>query len=144
MRGFWLIGIALGLSLAARAQTTTDDLFQAIRNNDREALKAPLAAGADVNSRDKRGNTLLMQAAAFKNKATGSTGFDVVTHHYDLGRTGWNSQETILTASNVNSSTFGLLRSVALDDFVDAQPIVLTNQAISGVTGNRTVSVRVS
>jgi ankyrin repeat protein len=65
MRGFGVIGIALCLSITAVAQTTADDLFQAIRNNDVAALKAPLAQGADVNSRDKRDNTLLMQAVAF-------------------------------------------------------------------------------
>jgi hypothetical protein len=83
----------------------------------------------------------LMQVAGFKNKATSPppAGFDVATHHYDVQRTGWNSQETVLTAANVNSSTFGLLRTVPVDDEVDAQPLVLTNQAISGVTGNRTV-----
>jgi hypothetical protein len=64
---------------------------------------------------------------------------DVVTQHYDVQRTGWNSQETVLTASNVNSTTFGLLHSVAVDDEVDAQPLVLTNQSISGAQGNRTV-----
>jgi hypothetical protein len=80
----------------------------------------------------------LMQVASFKNKAV-ATGFDVVTHHYDVQRTGWNSTETVLTAANVNSSTFGLIRSVAVDDQIDAQPLVLTNQPISGVTGNRTV-----
>jgi ankyrin repeat protein len=65
MRGSWLLGMALCLTPTAAAQSTADDLFQAIRNNDLAALKVPLAPGADVNSRDKRDNTLLMQAAAF-------------------------------------------------------------------------------
>jgi ankyrin repeat protein len=65
MREFRPIGIALCLCLAAGSQTTADDLFQAIRNNDLAALKTPLAPGADVNSLDKRDNTLLMQAVAF-------------------------------------------------------------------------------
>jgi hypothetical protein len=73
------------------------------------------------------------------NAAQLPTGTDVVTHHYDVQRTGWNSQETVLTASNVKSATFGLVHSVAVDDQVDAQPLVLTNQPISGVQGNRTV-----
>jgi hypothetical protein len=81
----------------------------------------------------------LMQVAAFRNAGQGPATTDVVTQHYDVQRTGWNSQETILTASNVNSATFGLLHSVAVDDQVDAQPLVLTNQPISGVSGNRTV-----
>lgn len=39
----------------------------------------------------------------------------VATYHYDNFRTGWNSNETILTPSNVNSKTFGLLLLVTLD-----------------------------
>jgi len=65
MRQFWVMGAALSLSLTAGAQSSADDLFQAIRNNGLAALKARLDQGADVNGRDKRGNTLLMQAAAF-------------------------------------------------------------------------------
>ena len=81
----------------------------------------------------------VMQVAAFRNAGQLPAGIDVVTQHYDVQRTGWNSQETVLTASNVKSATFGLLHSVAVDDQVDAQPLLLTNQPISGVPGNRTV-----
>ena len=64
---------------------------------------------------------------------------DVVTQHYDVLRTGWNSQETTLSTTNVKSGSFGLLHSVTIDDQVDGQPLVLANQPISGVLGNRTV-----
>lgn len=49
----------------------------------------------------------------------------VTTYHYDNYRTGWNSNETTLTPTNVNSSTFGLLKSVPLNDQVDAQPLYM-------------------
>jgi hypothetical protein len=78
-------------------------------------------------------------AAAFKNKQA-PAGLDVVTHHYDVKRTGWNSQETILTASNVNSSTFGLLRSVALDDFVDAHPELIGTIRIPAISQPFTIT----
>src|ERR1035437_10604970 len=65
MRGFCLIAVAACLSVMASAQTTADELIQAIRNNDLASLKARLAKGADVNTRDQRGSTLLMHAAAF-------------------------------------------------------------------------------
>jgi hypothetical protein len=81
----------------------------------------------------------VMQVAAFRNAGQLPTGIDVVTQHYDVQRTGWNSRETVLTASNVKSGSFGLLHSVAVGDRVDAQPLVLSNQPISGVSGNRTV-----
>ncbi len=64
MRGFCVISIAACLSAAACAQNTADDLIQAIRKNDLAALKASFAKGAAVDTRDQRGTTLLMHAAA--------------------------------------------------------------------------------
>jgi hypothetical protein len=75
----------------------------------------------------------------------------VTTYHYDNYRTGWNSSETVLTPANVNSSSFGLLLSVKLDDQVDAQPLLVpgvnitagnnqgTHDVVYVVTGNDTV-----
>src|SRR5258708_6877116 len=63
MRGFWVISITMCLSIAACAQSTADQMIQAIRNNDLASLKASLAKGADVNMKDARGSTLLMHAA---------------------------------------------------------------------------------
>ena len=54
----------------------------------------------------------------------------VTTYHYDNNRTGWNSQETVLTPANVASS-FGLLHKVALDDQVDAQPLLVPGVMIT-------------
>jgi hypothetical protein len=53
--------------------------------------------------------------------------FSVTTHHYDTSRTGWNSQESVLTPANVGSSSFGLLHTVTLDQKVNAQPLVVPN-----------------
>ena len=64
MRGFWVISITICLSVAACAQSAADPLIQAIRNNDLTSLKASLAKGTDVNTKDARGSTLLMHAAA--------------------------------------------------------------------------------
>jgi len=58
----------------------------------------------------------------------------VSTYHYDNYRTGWNQNETILTPANVASSSFGMLYNVALDDRVDAQPLVVPGVNIT--TGN--------
>jgi hypothetical protein len=57
---------------------------------------------------------------------------NVVTYHGDTLRTGWNAGETVLTPANVVPSSFGLLHQVPLDEQVDAQPLYLSNQAISG------------
>ena len=58
----------------------------------------------------------------------------VTTYHYDNLRTGWNNNETTLTPNNVKQTTFGILRTVTLDDQVDAQPLFVHNQTIAGAT----------
>ncbi len=61
---------------------------------------------------------------------------DVVTYHYDVGRTGLNANETTLTLANVNSSSFGLLRTFPVDGSVDAQPLYLSSVTIGGQSHN--------
>lgn len=56
----------------------------------------------------------------------------VAAYHNDTLRTGWNKAETTLTAANVGGGTFGLLATAALDSQVDAQPLVIPNQTITG------------
>src|SRR5258707_6175095 len=47
----------------------------------------------------------------------------VATGHYDNFRTGANTNETILTPANVNSSQFGELARLAVDGCIFAQPL---------------------
>ncbi len=72
----------------------------------------------------------------------------ISTYHGDAHRTGWNPAETILTPAAVGGSTFGQVGSVALDAQVDAQPLYVSGQTITGrgshnviytVTENNTV-----
>jgi hypothetical protein len=59
----------------------------------------------------------------------------VTTYHYDNSRTGWNAKETALTYDSVKGASgqgFGLSHVVAVDGQVDAQPLVMPNQVISG------------
>jgi outer membrane protein assembly factor BamB len=51
---------------------------------------------------------------------------NVLTYHNDIGRTGLNSNETILTPSNVNSNQFGLLFNLSVDGKVDAEPLYVS------------------
>jgi len=60
----------------------------------------------------------------------------VLTYHNDVGRTGLNPNETILTTANVNSSTFGKLGSVSVTGLVDAEPLYVPNLTINGATHN--------
>jgi len=61
---------------------------------------------------------------------------DVTTFKNDVGRTGQYLVETSLTPANVNSSTFGLQRQLAVDGKVDAQPLYLSQLTIGGAAHN--------
>ena len=61
---------------------------------------------------------------------TQTTQLAVTTYHNDNGRTGQNTQETILTTANVNSTNFGKLFSQPLDGYSYGQPLYVANVAI--------------
>ena len=63
---------------------------------------------------------------------------DVVTHHYDVSRSGVNSTETLLTTSNVNSTTFGKKGEFTVDGQIDGQALFLSQLAIPG-QGNKDI-----
>ncbi len=61
----------------------------------------------------------------------------VTTYHNDNARTGQNTQETLLTPSNIAFAQFGKLFTVAVQGYVYAQPLYLANvQNIAGGTHN--------
>ncbi len=62
----------------------------------------------------------------------GTTTSMVTTFHNDNARTGQNLNETILTTSNVNPSSFGKLFVIPADGKVDAQSLYLPSVVISG------------
>ena len=65
-----------------------------------------------------------------------SPSVDVTTYHDDVARTGLNPNETTLTPANVISAKFGLLRILAVDGHVDAEPLYLSNLTVSGQQQN--------
>jgi len=116
MRGVSNIAAALALAAAAYGQGASDDLFQAIRNNDLKTLTAKLGAGADVNTRNSRGTTLLMHAAAYGSpeavKLLVDHGADVNAHNqFDATALIWGANDPakasmlIAKGADVNAKT---------------------------------------
>jgi hypothetical protein len=60
----------------------------------------------------------------------------VTTYHNDSYRTGSNSQETLLTPSNVNVHSFGKRATFAVQGYVYAQPLYLPGLTIGGTSHN--------
>jgi PA14 domain/Secretion system C-terminal sorting domain len=60
----------------------------------------------------------------------------VLTQHNNTSRTGWNNQEVVLNHVNVLPGKFGLTGTLAVDDQVYAQPLIVSNISIGNYTGN--------
>ena len=64
------------------------------------------------------------------------SGTDVVTYHFDNGRTGLNLHEYSLAPATVTSSNFGLIRVLPVDGKVDGQPLYLSQLTIGRAAYN--------
>jgi outer membrane protein assembly factor BamB len=61
---------------------------------------------------------------------------DVTTYHDDIARTGLNPSETTLTTANVNSTGFGLIRTLAGDGQVHGEPLYLSGLTVGSQQQN--------
>src|SRR5438128_9913987 len=65
----------------------------------------------------------------------------VTTQHNDIFRSGENTNEVLLTPSNVNVNRFGKLVSVAMHGHVVAQPLYVPQVTLTGRTLHNVVFV---
>jgi hypothetical protein len=82
------------------------------------------------------GGSTTSRSASLTVTSGAPAGTDVLTYKNDLSRSGQNLSETTLTPANVNSSSFGLLRNLAVDGKVDAQPLYASRLNVSGSAHN--------
>jgi hypothetical protein len=100
------------------------------------------ATGADSGSTfavvvsDAGGSTTSRSATLTVTSASVAAGTDVLTYKNDLSRSGQNLTELTLSPANVISSSFGLLRNLAVDGKVDAQPLYVSHLSVSGSAHN--------
>jgi len=82
------------------------------------------------------GNVTSTSATLTVNPGTSDSSVDVITYHYDNGRSGQNLNETTLTPANVKSATFGKKGEFTVDGKVDAQPLYLSQVTVGGQKKN--------
>ena len=63
-------------------------------------------------------------------------GVNITTWHVDNNRSGLNDNETILTPTNVNTTSFGKLFSVSVDGYAYAEPLIMSGVTIGGAKHN--------
>src|SRR5215831_3966849 len=84
------------------------------------------------NQRPLRTAVLLMSLLLACSFVSAQSFSGVLTQHNDVGRTGQNTAETILTPQNVNATTFGKIYSYSVDGQVYSQPLYVPNVSIPG------------
>src|ERR1700732_848651 len=79
---------------------------------------------------------VILLAVSVCASASISSAQSVLTQHNDNSRTGQNTNETILTTSNVKVGQFGKLFSLPVDGQVYAQPLYVPGVSLNGATHN--------
>jgi hypothetical protein len=139
------VGQSAGFSVAATG--TAPLTYQWQKNGSAIAGATSAAYTTPITALSDSGSTFLVvitntAGSATSNAATLTVlsaavkGTDVTTYKYDTNRSGQNPTETMLTLGNVAPASFGLLRTLAVDGRVDAQPLYLSQLSIAGAAHN--------
>ncbi|HTU33486.1 MAG TPA: immunoglobulin domain-containing protein [Candidatus Acidoferrum sp.] len=81
-------------------------------------------------------NSATLTVTSGSGGGSGTATASVLTYHNDVARTGQNLNETTLTTSNVNSSSFGKVGFLTTTGKVDAEPLYVPNLTIAGAAHN--------
>jgi Bacterial Ig-like domain (group 3)/Legume lectin domain/Chitobiase/beta-hexosaminidase C-terminal domain len=99
----------------------------------------PLIALRSCDTQNTRGNSLRelgwvgLVLGVFILTASARAQTAILTQHYDNARTGQNTEETILTPTNVSTpASFGKLFALPVTGYVYAQPLYVPGVAIAG------------
>ena len=111
------VALPFSTVLALIAGTTAHGSPRAATEPHRPSRPAPVSTLPDAAP--------MANAAAALGHAYSGTPVDVLTYHYNRGRTGWNQNETDLTPAAVSSAKFGLLATLKVDGNVFAQPLLV-------------------
>jgi hypothetical protein len=124
-------GDALAADGAPSDAAPAQDSMSSVTGPDAES---PDAEAPDARGSDAEADAEPADASDSGNDAAPQGGsVSVLTQHNDVGRTGANLAETLLTTANVNSSQFGMLSCRAVDDQIYTQPLVVTHVNVPGV-----------
>jgi ankyrin repeat protein len=90
-----MFSISLSSNLSLRADAQSHSLFEALRQGDVAKVRSAIDGGAEVNSRDDDGNTLLMQTAVYAKPA--DLAF-LLAHGADLNAANKNGHTALMRA----------------------------------------------
>ena len=118
-------------------QVTWTSSNTAVATIDSAGLATAVAAGTTTISASLNGATGSTQLSVTSGTPATTSNFSgVLTQHNDNSRTGQILNETQLTPSNANVTSFGKLFSAPVDGYIHAQPLYVSNVSIGGGTHN--------